>query len=268
MKRLNCIGILVFLSAVSGAQAQRGTLVFPPPPLPAPKPVPPPLWVDTNFQPPEWSAAKTVAPASGEVLVYDQKQYGGHAPLIAPEQAQGIIDRFKAAYPKLGSPRFLFYVNRELSAATPAATLADKQTVRDVERLFGRPLRQAGASLADQKVAAELLAGKPVTEVVGTTDTPQSRKDHEALLKIADVVIEILISSKTVTVPTIADAQTIALPDIQATAIRLSDSKILGQATSSDVTNRVPPPSLSGYGVPEITEATALALMEDLTTAP
>ena len=106
-----------------------------------------------------------------------------------------------------------------------------------------------------------------MADIAGTADTPQSRKDHEALLKVADVVIEILISSKTVTVPAIADAQTIALPDIQATAIRLSDSKILGQATSADVTNRVPPSSLAGYSVPEITEATALALMEDLTTA-
>ena len=30
------------------------------------------------------------------------------------------------------------------------------------------------------------------------------------------------------------------------------------------VANRVPPSLLAGYGVPEITEATALALMEDL----
>lgn len=304
MKRLTCISATVLLCAVSAAHAQRGTLTFPHAPLPPPKPPLPALWVDTNFIPPEWSALKAAPPVSSEVFVYEQKQFGGHAALVSPEQARGIIDRFKAAYPKLGNPRLLIYVNRELvdeqsemklihrvekieasrtetnSTATvksanentyrasdkAAPTLADKQTVRDVERLFGRPLRQAGANLVDQKVATDLIAGKSITEFIGTTDTPQARKDREAIAKIADVVIEVLISSKTITVPTIADAQTVAVPDIQATAIRLSDSKILGQAFSADVTNRVPPASLAGFTVPEITEATALALMEDLTT--
>ena len=307
MKKLNCISLLACLSAASVAQAQRGTLAFPTPPLP---PSPPPVlkvWVDPNYQAPDWSAEKTKPASAGEVFVYDQKQYGGHAALVTPEQAQGIMDRFKTAYLKLGSPRFLLYVNRELvneqsglkithgtqhlettknsggatsdwssvktstdqnfrANQTAQPTLADRQTVRDVERLFGRPLRQAGASLVDQKVAAQLIADKPITDFVGTTDTPESRKDREAIGRIADVVIEILISSKTVAVPTISDAQTISIPDIQATAISLKDSKIIGQASSTDVTNRVPPASLGGYGVPEITEATALALMEDLTS--
>jgi hypothetical protein len=147
--------------------------------------------------------------------------------------------------------------------AQPA--LADQQTVRDVERLFGRPLRDAGASLVDQKVAAALIADKPLDEFIGTTDTPEARKDREAIGKIADAVIEVLISSKTVTVPTISGTQDIAIPDIQATAIGLKDSKILGQASSSDVTGHVPPSTLGNFSVNEITEATALALMEDMT---
>src|SRR5690606_11844693 len=32
----------------------------------------------------------------------------------------------------------------------PRTTLADQQTVREIERLFGRPLRVAGTHLADQ----------------------------------------------------------------------------------------------------------------------
>jgi len=134
-----------------------------------------------------------------------------------------------------------------------------------VERLFGRPLRDAGAGLVDEKVAAALIADKPLDAFIGTTDTPEARKDREAIGKIADAVIEILISSKTVTVPTISGTQDIAIPDIQATAIGLKDSKILGQASSSDVTGRVPPATLGNFGVNEITEATALALMEDMT---
>jgi len=308
MKILNCISWLAVLSAASVAQAQRGTLEFPTPPLPPPPPPLPKVWVDPNYQAPDWSASKTQTSTSGEVFVYDQKQYGGRAALVTPEQAQGIIDRFKAAYPKLGSPRLLLYVNRELVNDQPSLklthgtqhiestktlgnngagdaasiktstdqsfrmdeksppTLADKQTVRDVERLFGRPLRQGGASLVDQKVAAELLADKPITDFVGSNDSPEARKDREAIGKIADVVVEILISSKTVVVPTISDAQSATIPDIQVTAISLKDSKILAQASSADVTNRVPPGALGSYGVSEIAEATALALMEDMTS--
>ncbi len=232
---------------------------------------------------------------------------GGPTALVTPEQAQATINRFKDAYPKLGSPRLLIYVNRELvnehsgmqltgrtehvdstqttggtnavsttvnSSADntyhpgdkPQPTLADKQTVRDVERIFGRPLRAAGASLADQQVAAELIADKPLTEFIGTTDSPQAQKDREALGKIADAVIEVLISSKSVTVPTISSSQNITIPDIQATAIALKDSKIIGQVSSSEVVNRVPPASLGNYDVREITEATVLALMDDMSS--
>ena len=239
------------------------------------------------------------------MYVYEQKAYGGRAPLVSAEQGQQIIDRFKAAYPKMGNPRFLIYVNREL--VNEASGLKPTSSQRRIEStkssaglpvtrarsrppriktcrlprvrppawptgrpcgmwsvLFGRPLRQAGASLVDQRVAAQLMADKPIAEFVGTSDTPESRKDREAIGKIADVVIEVLIASKTVVVPTIADTQTLTIPDIQATAISLKESKILGQAASSEVLGRVPPASLPSYGVPEITDATALALIDDL----
>ena len=44
--------------------------------------------------------------------------------------------------------------------------LARRQMVRDVERLFGRPLRAGGARLADQRVAEEILADKPIANVI------------------------------------------------------------------------------------------------------
>jgi hypothetical protein len=281
------------------AYAQKGTLDQP---LHAPSPPPPPPR-DYVVDPPPPPLATLQKPPP-PVYVYDQKPLAGRPALVAPEQAQTIIDRFKAAYPKMGNPRFLIYVNRELvdepsgmklvrrnehiessqklgdtnapaavksvenntyqSDDKPRPTLADKQTVRDVERLFGRPLRAAGATLADQKVAAQLIADKPIADFIGTTDTPQARKDREALGNIADAVIEILISSKSITVPTISGSQNITVPDIQATAINLKDSKILGQASSSEVMNRVPPAALGNYDVHEVTEATALALMDDM----
>jgi hypothetical protein len=280
---------------------------------------------------------------SGETYVYDQKPVTGRPVLIAPETAKALVDRFKANYAKLGSPRMVVYVNRDLvdetsgvklaerkervqsnatevkseykadpnapqtSTTIPSAsnvtivgdvsgnrnnipgsgnvntktekstqentyrntektgaTLADKQTVRDVERLFGRPLRMAGASIADQRVATQLLAGRPLQKL--QTEAEQARKDREALGKIADVAVEILISSRQMTVPEVSGDKTYSVPDIQATAIRLSDSRVMGQATASDIIGKDQYAGriVRNFDVREIAEATALALMEDM----
>jgi hypothetical protein len=145
-----------------------------------------------------------------------------------------------------------------------SGTLADKQTVRDVERLFGRPLRMAGAALADQRIATQLLADNGLK--VLSTEGEQARKDREALSKIADVVVEVLISSRPITVTEISGDRTYSVPDIQATAIRLNDSRIIGQATSSDIIgkDRYAGNIVRNFDVREIAEATALALMEDM----
>ncbi len=302
MKTRSLLVCLAVITIATVAHAQKGTLQYGEPPAKAPTPpAPPKVWVDPDYRNPFVNQPPAQQPAP--VYVYDQKPFGGRAALVTPEQAQAIINRFKEAYPKLGSPRLLIYVNRELvdeqsgmklikreeklestrdgtnsepsirgtsentyrtDGVKTVPTLADRQTVRDVERLFGRPLRAAGASLVDQRVATQLIADRPLAEFIGSSDTPQARKDREALSRIADTVIEILISSKTLTVPTISGSQTITVPDIQATAINLKDSKVLAQASSTDVTNRVPPANLGNVGVNEVTEATALALMEDM----
>jgi len=238
--------------------------------------------------------------------------------LITPEQAQGVIDRFRGAYPKLGKPRLLFFVNRELvdesadmkiaggTAVTKskretvtipqpnapgvsnhttlttgseairtntyrtqdrvAMTLADKQTVRDVERLFGRPFRLAGAALADQRVATQLIGDKPIQAAATALEGEPARKDREALAQIADVVIEVLISSRNVTVPEVSGDQVYSAPDIQATAIRLRDARILGQATAADIVgkNRYAGRVWRNFDVRDLAEATALSLMEDM----
>ena len=271
---------------------------------------------------------------------------------MTPEQARAVVDRFKAAYAKLGSPRMLVYVNRELvdeqaglklvgrteqtqstrsqvntefrvDPHAPKATnavkgstsvtvggnvtvvgdvkidgvpitpgrgsisnrtdrvqndntyrvqernpgaLADKQTVRDVERLFGRPLRLAGVSLADQRVATQLIAGKPLKTFTVPTEGEHAQKDREALAKITDVVLEILISSHQMIVPEVSGDKIYNEPDIQATAIRLSDSKIMGQATAKDIIgkDRYAGRILRNFDVRDIAEATALSLMEDM----
>lgn len=147
-----------------------------------------------------------------------------------------------------------------------AVTLADKQTVREVERLFGRPFRMAGAALADQKVASSLIADKPLDHFVAPANDA-ARKDREALAKVADVAIEVLVASRNVTVTGVAEDKVVSVPDIQVTAIRLSDSAIIGQASSADILGRGQQAGRVArqYDVRDITEATALALMEDMT---
>jgi len=146
------------------------------------------------------------------------------------------------------------------------ASLADKQTIRDVERLMGRPLRLGGARITDQRVATQLLADRSVQEFLGTTGTALAAKDREALQRTTDVVVEILISSRSLSVPGISGDVVYQVPDIQATASRLTDAQSLGQASSADILG---PDRMAGrvarnYDVREITEAVALALMEDM----
>lgn len=320
--------LIVLISVNSFGQGAEGTKATPP------------------SAPPQVPIVR-MRPASqdqAQVFVYDQKPVAGKSPLIQPQQAQALIEKFKAAYPKLGSPRMLIYVNRNLvdeetglrmiartektdvtrnkstsSFKTDAnhggtngsitvtgggnvtingdvgarhpgegstaskteksthenryrntdrkePTLADRQTVRDVERLFGRPLRTGGVKLADQRLATQLMADHPFKSL--NTEGEQARKDREALSKITDVVVEVLISSKNVQAAGISGDQTFVIPDIQATAMRLKDSEILGQASSTDIIGKEHAPAYyaRNYSVNEIAEATALALMEDMLT--
>jgi hypothetical protein len=241
------------------------------------------------------------------VYVYDQRPAQQQPVLVSPADAQATVDAFRTNYEKLGSPRILIYVNRNLvdeqagmkltgrsetvktttktdtnstnnsstsettaknnytdngSSAQP--TLADRQTVRDVERLMGRPLRAAGVTLVDQRVAEQLMENRPLDSLAGETE--QARKDRAAVNQIADVVLEVLMSSRSVTVPGFTSNHTYSVPDIQVTAIRLKDAKVVGQASATDVINHAGGPAVAArnYTVQDITEATGLALMGDM----
>lgn len=248
-------------------------------------------------QPPPVTQAYPAAPRSTPPTV-EQHLYGptGEA-IIPPATAEAIVARFKKAYGAEQAPRVVVYVNRALSDsapgvklvsqtehfekadnttktsadttytaadAAPAPTLADQQTVREVERLFGRVFRNAGAQLADAKAATALLPDQPGIHLVGE----QAAKEREALKSVADIAIEVLISSRNLTVPGVAGDATYAAPDIQATAIRLKDSAIIGQAAASDIIGQGAQAGrvLRQFDVRSITEATALALMEDMLT--
>jgi hypothetical protein len=259
------------------------------------------LLAQTPNQPP--SPPPPIAQASpgqgGALPVPGQPQQRVYGPtsdtLIARQAADGIIDGFRKTYKTDGAPRVIIYVNRALvdtgsgmrltghtenyektETATKTsgtntyhmkegatATLADQQTVREIERLFGRVFRHAGAQLADQKTAVALLPEQPGQHIVD-----QSAKDRQALANVADIAIEVLISSRSVVVPEISGDATYPVPDIQATAIRLKDSAIVGQAAASDIIGRGMQAgrAVRQFSVQDITEATAIALMEDMLT--
>ncbi len=279
MKKQFFTGVIATLSAVA-IDAQQPPAAPPPPQQPAPPPV----------------------------YVYDQKPLPGMPPLIAPDFAQSIIDRFRTNIGDATHPRIAIFVNRDLvdeqsglklssrtehvdttrvdkadsaaaggSATTHSVvssqyqnsgkaqpTLADRQTVRDVERLMGRPLRAAGATIVDQRMAAQLLGERPLNSL--GTETEQARKDREAITKIADLALEVLVTSRNITVVELGGDKVYPVPDIQVTAIQLKDSKVLGQASAADVINRAGGPAIAArnYSPQDITEVTALALMEDM----
>ncbi len=238
-------------------------------------------------------APPATAPQPGEQHVYGPTTDS----LIPRATAEDIVARFRKAYGTEQAPRIVVYVNRAVSNTTPgvklvshtehyekadnavktsgdttysaadpapASTLADQQTVREVERLFGRVFRNAGAQLADANAAAALLPEQPGAHLVGD----QAAKERDALKAVADIAVEVLISSRNVTVPGVAGDASYAAPDIQATAIRLKDAAIVGQAAASDIIGQGAQAGrvLRQFDVRSITEATALALMEDMLT--
>jgi hypothetical protein len=238
------------------------------------------------------AAAQPAAPA-------EQRLYGANAtPLIAPAAAQAVVDKFRAAYGTASAPRLIIYVNRSLvdaaglkltgrtesytekssdgkttstktkgtstyatkDASTPAPTLADQQTVRDIERLVGRAFRSGGAKLSDQRIAGVMLSAQPGARLLGD----QATKERDALAQSADIAIEVLISTRTLIAAEVSGDTTVAVPDIQMTAIRLKDAAILGQASASDVLGAGAAQAAKKFSAADITEATALALMEDM----
>lgn len=215
-------------------------------------------------------------PAPGAVLAAEPARVYAPSPdtLVAKVTADGVVEGFRRTYARDGAPRIVVYVNRALveprgaapatagARAAPSPRLADRQTVREVERLFGRAFRHAGAQLADQAVAESLSPATPGTQL----GKDKAERERRALADIADIAIEVLISSRVLTVPEIGGDVTYTVPDIQATAIRRKDAAIVGQAAASDVLGRGARAGRIGrdFSLQDITEATALALMEDM----
>lgn len=166
-------------------------------------------------------------------------------PLFTPEQALEIIEEFKVTHAKLGGPKIDVRVNPPVGVPVAADDpnvppappltpdeLATQQTKREVERLFGRPLRLAGATLVDTDLSSE-----------------------------SEVTFEVLISTRK-----LGGKGSKTVPDIQVTAIRFADGSIIGQATVLDLfpNREVANRQLPKYSIQQLTQATALAVMKDI----
>jgi len=198
--------------------------------------------------------------------------------IYTAEQTKAIVEEFRITYAKLGGPKINVHVNFPRGAVqvpqlplvgvggvpaidpatglpmpadgapAPAAPirifdtdeLSSKQTKREVERLFGRPLRMAGVTLLDAD-----------------------------LTNLPEVSFEVLISEREITVNGIKARQSHSVPDIQVTAIRMADGRIIGQATVLDLFPKRPTAArmLQRYDIQQLTEATALALMKDISSS-
>ena len=221
---------------------------------------------------------QTAAPVEGKKYMYTVSPAVPLSQIYNAQQAQQIVEDFRAAYVKLGAPRININVNlpqgafevpqiptvsvggtpqidpatglpmpvRVGSAAPTAAPrifdtdeLSTRQTKREVELLFGRPLRLAGATLIDP-----------------------------AQTNLPELTLEILLGEREIKVPSINGPKSHTVPDIIVTATRAADGQVLGQATVLDLFKHQAAAArmLQRYNIQQLTEATALALMKDITS--
>ena len=230
-------------------------------------------------------AGETPKP-SGKKYTYTESPATPLNLLYTPEQARKIVDNFKIAYAKMGQPRIDIRVNlpygtmpasplpvpgvqfsptidpntglprtqppvgaapipaNPAPAGAPiptqifdASALTERQTQREVETLFGRPLRFAGVKLVEA-----------------------------SLTNLPELTFEVLISERELVLQGISRKENITVPDIQVTALRLADARIVGQASVLDLFARKEQAAymLRRYDLRQLTEVTALALMQDI----
>jgi hypothetical protein len=238
------------------------------------------------------------SPIAGEPIAQSSRIERNSGPLglalITPDIDPVHVDAFRGRYGADADspPRILIHVNRPLlespsdasvsstsagdtKTEQPEPSLADRQTVREIEYLLGRVLRQFGAVLVDFDLArAALLAssapragpaapGDRVEDSLASIDVERQRASYAS---VADLALEVLISTRTMTLTEVSGDREVTVPDLQLTALRLRDSAIVGQANAADLLAKVPSGMISSGAadVRSITEATAFVLMEDL----
>src|SRR5579859_6790756 len=125
MKKLLLTGVVSALSIVV-IHAQETPAAMPPPPQAAPPPV----------------------------YVYDQKPLPGMQPLIAPDFAQSIIDRFRTNIGDATHPRIAIFVNRDLVDEQSGMKLSSRTEHVDTTRVDKADAAASGGSTTTHSVVS------------------------------------------------------------------------------------------------------------------
>ena len=129
----------------------------------------PPIYVQqpvyTQPPPPAAQLAPAAQPAPAP-FVYDQQPVQPPAQLISQTDAQSIVDQFRTNYSRLGNPRFLIFVNRDLVDAQSGLKLSARS-----ETVTSKSI--TGSNSTNPSVATETVAQK-ITIV--TMARPRSRR--------------------------------------------------------------------------------------------
>jgi len=218
--------------------------------------------------------AAHIAPAGGIQIAQSSGRSSGPSAdtLIARPKYDGVLEGFRQVYRQENAPRFVICVNRGLLEAADGAkkdgaapALADPVMVTEIERMFGRAFRNAGARITEQKVAIARASTEPGARLTGEA----AAKDRQALAAGADIAIEVLISRRQLTVAESSGDITYPVPNIQATAIRLRDAAVVGRASAAELLRKGVEAGrgIRPFDVRDISIATAIALMEDMLAA-
>lgn len=206
--------------------------------------------------------------AAGLILLNKERPFSAEA----SAEARTIITEFAQAYERLGRPRVLLRVRPEPVAADPLPVAdppaSDRPAVRGVERRFARLFRAAGVTLADP-AAAVVQPEAPVVASLVAAGRNREANGLEAPASEADLVVEVLVSTRRITTFGATDSRTILVPDLAARVVRSGDSVVLGQANARDVlgSDRELARRVDPIAVDDLAEAIALALMRDLAQA-
>lgn len=166
-----------------------------------------------------------------------------------------------------------FHSQRVNNASDLGTGQTTQYDARQIEETFQQPFFDAGAKLVDQKIAEVAFKKLPEAEpnFLTAPQTDKEREQVEALRQSADIVIEVLVRPKSVTLPQVSGKDSVETRlEVVATAIQLKEGLKLAQINSETLFgfNRRNGKAKEARAVrvtpAEIVEQTALAVMQRL----
>ncbi|MFH1067625.1 MAG: hypothetical protein V1746_06960 [bacterium] len=164
--------------------------------------------------------------------------------------------------------------SQRVNAASDLGTGQTTQyDARQIEETFQKPFFDAEAKLVDQKIAELALKKLPNADsnFLTAPQTDKEREQIEALRQSADIAVEILIRSKSVTIPQVSGKDKVETRlEVVATVTQLKDGVKLAQINSDTLfgfnrrDGKAKEARAARVTSAEIVEQTALAVMQRL----